>query len=154
MIYLSGFHFPSAEQESKHFDMDRYRRKQEERQPLPMMTDFGDADIENNVRRLGEQVIRQDIKRRIMDREHSLGRFPSTDDISEELERTFSAMTREEQEGIIRRISEEKCRENVNRLVRQNFERIKQEVWNIIVTENEKLPNPHDLDRTKKSSEE
>lgn len=22
MIYLSGFHFPSAEQESKHFDMD------------------------------------------------------------------------------------------------------------------------------------
>ena len=75
-------------------------------------------------------------------------------DISEELERTFSAMTREEQEGIIRRISEEKCRENVNRLVRQNFERIKQEVWNIIVTENEKLPNPHDLDRTKKSSEE
>ena len=94
------------------------------------------------------------VKRRIMDREHSLGRFPSTDDISEELERTFSAMTREEQEGIIRRISEEKCRENVNRLVRQNFERIKQEVWNIIVTENEKLPNPHDLDRTKKSSEE
>ena len=135
-------------------DMNRYRKKQEERQPLPMMTDFGDADIENNVRRLGEQVIRQEIKRRIMDREHSLGRFPSSEDISEELERTFTAMTREEQEDIIKRVSEEKCRENVNRLVRQNFERIKQEVWNIIVTENEKLPNPHDLDRTKKSSEE
>ena len=135
-------------------DMDRYRRKQEERQPLPMMTDFGDADIENNVRRLGEQVIRQDIRRRIMDREHSLGKFPSSEDIAEELERTFEGMTLEEQEGIISRVSEEKCRENVNRLVRQNFERIKQEVWNIIVTENEKLPNPHDLDRTKKSSEE
>ena len=135
-------------------DMDRYRRKQEERQPLPMMTDFGDADIENNVRRLGEQVIRQDIRRRIMDREHSLGKFPSSEDIAEELERTFEGMTLEEQEGIISRVSEEKCRENVNRLVRQNFERIKQEVWNIIVTENEKLPNPHDLDRTKKRTEE
>lgn len=135
-------------------DMDRYCRKQEERQPLPMMTDFGDAEIENNVRRLGEQVIRQDIRRRIMDREHALGKFPSSEDISEELERTFEGMTLEEQESIIRSVSEEKCRENVNRLVRQNFERIKQEVWNIIVTENEKLPNPHDLDRTKKSSEE
>ena len=89
-----------------------------------------------------------------MDREHALGKFPSSEDISEELERTFEGMTLEEQESIIRRVSEEKCRENVNRLVRQNFERIKQEVWNIIVTENEKLPNPHDLDRTKKSSEE
>ena len=120
----------------------------------PMMTDFGDAEIENNVRRLGEQVIRQDIRRRIMDREHALGKFPSSEDISEELERTFEGMTLEEQEGIISRVSEEKCRENVNRLVRQNFERIKQEVWNIIVTENEKLPNPHDLDRTKKRTEE
>ena len=39
-------------------------------------------------------------------------------------------------------------------MVRENFEKIKQEVWNIIVTENEKLPFPHDLSRIKGVGEE
>ena len=135
-------------------DMDRYRRKQEEKQPLPMMTDFGDVDIENNVRRLGEQVIRQDIKRRLMDREHAMGRFPSSEDLKEEIDQEFKALSSDEAEEIIRKASSDKCQENVNRMVRENFEKIKQEVWNIIVTENEKLPFPHDLSRTKGVGEE
>lgn len=135
-------------------DMDRYRRKQEEKLPLPMMTDFGDADIENNVRRLGEQVIRQDIKRRLMDREHAMGRFPSSEDLKEEIDQEFKALSRDEAEEIIRKASSDKCQENVNSMVRENFEKIKQEVWNIIVTENEKLPFPHDLSRIKGVGEE
>ena len=135
-------------------DMDRYRRKQEEKQPLPMMTDFGDADIENNVRRLGEQVIRQDIKRRLMDREHAMGRFPSSEDLKEEIDQEFKALSSDEAEEIIRKASSDKCQENVNRMVRENFEKIKQEVWNIIVTENEKLPFPHDFSRIKGVGEE
>ena len=61
----------------------------------------------------------------------------------------FKALSRDEAEEIIRKASSDKCQENVNRMVRENFEKIKQEVWNIIVTENEKLPNSHDLDRNR-----
>ena len=126
-------------------DMDRYRAKQKMRKPLPVMTDFGGDDIENNVRRLGDKVIEKEIRRGIMEREHAAGRFPSSDDVAQEVQRKREAMSEKEAEAILRRVAGQKTREHVDDLVRKNFERIKQEVWNIIVTENEKLPKPHEL---------
>jgi len=126
-------------------DMDEYRRKQGLKKPLPVMTDFDEEAIENNVRRLGEEVIRKDIRREIMDSAHRMGIFPSTEDIAEDVQKRFEKISREQAETIIKKVSEAKVKEKVDTMVRQNYERIKQEVWNIIVTENAKLPKPHDL---------
>ena len=109
------------------------------------MTDFNEKEIENSVRKLGDQVIRKDIQNGIMEREHAKCRFPSSEDIKEEVEDLFSKMDDGEKEAILKRVSAERIKEHVDTLVRQNFERIKQEVWNIITTENSKLQNPHDL---------
>ena len=129
-------------------DMDEYRRKQKSKKPLPVMTDFDEEAIENNVRRLGEEVIRQDIRKGIMDEAHVRGEFPSSEDVAEEVQKRFEKISDEQAEAIMMKVTEAKVKENVDRMVKQNFERIKQEVWNIIVTENDKLPKPHDLGRT------
>ena len=126
-------------------DMERYNEKQKIKKPLPVMTDFNEKEIENSVRKLGDQVIRKDIQNGIMEREHAKCRFPSSEDIKEEVEDLFSKMDDGEKEAILKRVSAERIKEHVDTLVRQNFERIKQEVWNIITTENSKLPKPHDL---------
>ena len=126
-------------------DMERYNEKQKIKKPLPVMTDFNEKEIENSVRKLGDQVIRKDIQNGIMEREHAKCRFPSSEDIKEEVEDLFSKMDDGEKEAILKRVSAERIKEHVDTLVRQNFERIKQEVWNIITTENSKLQNPHDL---------
>ena len=125
--------------------MERYNEKQKIKKPLPVMTDFNEKEIENSVRKLGDQVIRKDIQNVIMEREHAKCRFPSSEDIKEEVEDLFSKMDDGEKEAILKRVSAERIKEHVDTLVRQNFERIKQEVWNIIVTENAKLPKPHDM---------
>lgn len=126
-------------------DMEEYHRKQKSKKPLPVMTDFDEDAIENNVRRLGEEVIRQELRKEIMDQAHQRGEFPSTEDVAGEVQKRFEGISDEQAESIIRKVSDAKVKEKVDMMVRQNFERIKQEVWNIIVTENEKLPNPHDL---------
>lgn len=126
-------------------DMEEYHRKQKSKKPLPVMTDFDEDAIENNVRRLGEEVIRQELRKEIMDQAHQRGEFPSTEDVTGEVQKRFEGISDEQAESIIRKVSDAKVKEKVDMMVRQNFERIKQEVWNIIVTENEKLPNPHDL---------
>ena len=126
-------------------DMEEYHRKQKSKKPLPVMTDFDEDAIENNVRRLGEEVIRQELRKEIMDQAHQRGEFPSTEDVTGEVQKRFEGISDEQAESIIRKVSDAKVKEKVDMMVRQNFERIKQEVWNIIVTENETLPNPHDL---------
>ena len=125
--------------------MDRYHEKQKVKKPLPIMTDFNEKEIENSVRKLGDQVIRKEIQKGIMEREHAKCRFPSSDDIREEVEEVFRKMGDDEKEATLKRVSTERIKEHVNTLVRQNFEKIKQDIWNIIVTENAKLPKPHDL---------
>ena len=126
-------------------DMERYREKQKAKQPLPRMTDFGDADIENNVRRLGREVIDRDMRRVIMEREHAAGRYPSSADVQDEVDRMRESLSHDEQERILLRVAEEKTRENVDRMVQENYERIKRDIRELIESENARLPEPHDL---------
>ncbi len=129
-------------------DMERYRQKQKIKKPLPVMTDFDEFDIGNNVRRLGEEVIRQDLESSIMESEHRQKRFPSSADIAPQVDKVFRSMSHDEKEAILRKVTERKVKEHVDSMVKRNYERIKQEVWDIIVTENAKLPKPHELGKT------
>lgn len=126
-------------------DMDRYRQKQRNKLPLPVMTDFGEAAIENTVREMAEELVKRDISKRLMKEAHDRRTYPSTEELKPAVEKEFRRYTAEQIEDTIKRVTEEKCREKVDKMVQDNFERIKQDIWNIIVTENAKLPKPHDL---------
>lgn len=126
-------------------DMKKYNEKKAVRRPLPEMTDFGQADIENNVRRLGDAVIRGELRRRVMAKEHSKGHFPSSEEVTPQVEELFRDLSHEQKEEIIREVTRLKVQQKVDSMVRKNFEKIKREVWDIVVKENDKLPKPHPL---------
>lgn len=128
-------------------DLDRWRKKMKTNQKLPVMTLFNDDEIRARVREelLSKDIIRTWCVRKIIEEDGAV-----YDD--EEMERRIGALEkslgRRERDEILDAEAEIMIQETVERTVRENFERIREDVRRLVEDE---LPGDYGDDDDEKN---
>lgn len=110
-------------------DMDEYKRKKKLRQPLPMMTDFDEKRIRQDVLANSEHLLIEKLKKEIVDESPVHYEEDELQEIAAERLRRTSPETRNAE---IEAIAKKKCKEAIDRRINDNFLKIQRDVQMIV----------------------